>query len=156
LERGEIAIVTFQFVALVGVVLLLSTFTPGQTAQSTPTFGSVYWGTPAQGVALANGHVTKVSQNESSITAFFTVAYSTQVSAVSGSRLCVAPNSASGESTTYTNITFSYDSSTKADSVVISPTVQEPGWVCTYSVKVTDGLLQTTTWQGSVEWGAQP
>ena len=36
LERGEIAIVVVQFVALVAVVLLLSSFTPGQSAQSSP------------------------------------------------------------------------------------------------------------------------
>jgi len=153
LERGEIAIVVGQFVALVAVVLILSSYTPGQSAQSNPVFASVYWGSPGQGVSLASGQVTKVSHNESSITAYFNVAYSTQVAAVSGSRLCSAPNGVAGESTAYTNITFSFDPSRHADSVVLTPTDQRPGWVCTYTVKVTDGLLQTATWLGSVEVG---
>lgn len=151
LERGEIAIVAFQFVALVAVVLLITSFTPGQSSQSNPFISSVYWGPPGQGIGLSNGHLTKVSQNESAITAYFTVASSTKVSAVSGARLCVGPGSSSGESTTYTTIPFGYDYSRNADSVVLSPAVQQPGWVCTYTIKVTDGLLQTATWVGSVE-----
>jgi hypothetical protein len=151
LERGEISIVAFQFAALVAVVLLLSSFTPGQSAQSNPVIGSVYWGSSSQGTALPSGHLAKVSQNESVVTAYFTVAFSTHVSAVSGSRLCVGPNSTSGESTTYTTIPFNYDSSKGAYSVVLSPTVQQPGWVCTYTIKVTDTLSQTSTWLGSVE-----
>lgn len=140
-------IVAVQFAALVGVVIFLSTFTPGQNAQSTPVIGSVYWGPSSQGIPLHSGQLTKVSQNESLVTADYSVAFSTQVSAVSGSRICVAPNSTSGESTTYTQISFSPASG----SLVLSPAVQQPGWVCTYTIKVTDGLSQTTTWLGSVE-----
>jgi hypothetical protein len=151
LERGEIAIVATQFIALVVVVILLSSFTPGQSSQSNPVIGSVYWGPSSQGTALPNGQLTKVSQNASVVTAYFTVAFSTQVSAVSGSRLCLGPNSTSGESTIYTNIPFSYDASKRSDSIALSPTVQQPGWVCTYTIKVTDGLSQTTRWLGSVE-----
>jgi hypothetical protein len=151
LERGEIAIVALQFVALITVVLLLSSFTPGQSAQSNPVIGTVYWGTPSHGISLQSGQLTKVGQNESVITAYFTVAFSTQVSAISGSRLCVGPDSAVGESIIYTNIPFSYDASRRSDSVALSPTVQQPGWICTYTIKVTDGLLQTATWLGSVE-----
>ena len=81
LERGEVAIVVVQFVALVAVVLLLSSFTPGQSAQSTPVISSVFWGPTSQGVALHQGQLAKVSQNESVITAYFTVAFSTKVSA---------------------------------------------------------------------------
>jgi hypothetical protein len=151
LERGEVTIVAAQLVALLAVVLLLSNFTPGQTSQSNPVFSSVYWGAPGLGVSLGSGRVTVVAVNESSITAYFNVAYSTQVSGVTASRFCTAPNSLAGDATVYTNITFSYDSARKADSVVLSPSIQQPGWVCAYTIKVTDGLQQTTTWLGSVE-----
>lgn len=140
-----------QFVALIAVVLLLSGFTPGQSAQSNPVISSVYWGPAGEGITLPNGQLTTVKQNESVITAYFAVAYSTQVSAVSGSRLCVAANSTSGDSTIYTSIPFSYDPTRHSDSIVLSPTVQQPGWVCTYTIKVTDGLSQSATWLGSVE-----
>ena len=152
LERGEMAIVVVQFAALVAVVLLLSSFTPGQSAQSMPVVSSAYWGTTSQGVTLHQGQTTKVTQNESVITAYFTVAFSTKVSAVSGSRLCVGPNSTAGESTTYTTIPFSPSSG----SLVLSPTGQQLGWVCTYTIKVTDTLSQTTTWLGSVELTLSP
>jgi hypothetical protein len=147
LERGEIAIVVVQFVALAAVVLILSSFTPGQSAQSNPVIGQVYWGGSAHGIALRAGQVTKVIQNESSITAYFSTAFSTKVSALSGSRLCESPNSTSGESTTYTTIAFSPTS----NSITLAPTGQQAGWVCTYTIKVTDALSQTTTWLGSVE-----
>ncbi len=121
LERGEAAIVVVQFVALVSVVLLLSSFSPGQSAQSTPVVGSVYWGTSSQGVPLAAGKLTTVTQNESVVTAYFTVAFSTKVSAVSGSRLCIGPNSTAGESTTYTIINFTYDSSKGSGTIPLTP-----------------------------------
>lgn len=151
LERGESGIVAVQFGALITVVLVLSSFSPGQSAQSTPAIGSVYWGTSTQGVALASGKVTTVTQNESVVTAYFTVAFSTKVSAVSGSRLCIGPNSTVGESTTYTVINFAYDSSKGTGSIPLSPTGQHAGWVCAYTIKVTDSISQTTTWLGSVE-----
>jgi hypothetical protein len=147
MERGEIAIVAVQFVALVAVVLILSSFTPGQSAQSNPVVGPVYWGSSAHGIALRSGQLTKVTQNESAITAYFTTAFSTKISAVSGSRLCVGPNSTAGESTIYTTIAFSPATS----SLTLAPTGQKLGWVCTYTIKVTDALSQTTTWLGSVE-----
>jgi len=148
LERGEIAISVVQFVALVTVVVALTSFTPGQNVQSSPVITSVYWGANGQGVALHSGQTTKVTQNQSFVTAYFSVAFSTQVSAVSGSRLCVGPSSAAGEATTYTTIQFSPASG----SLVLSPAVQQPGWVCTYTIKVTDALSQTTTWLGSVQF----
>jgi len=151
LERGEMAIVVIQFAALVGVVLVLSTFTAGGSATSTPSFNSVYWGAPNSGVALHNGQLTKVSQNESEVTAYFTVAFSTKVSAITATRLCVGSNASAGESTTYTNIPWGYDSQRNSNFMTISPTGQPAGWQCTYTIKVTDGLLQTTTWLGSVE-----
>jgi hypothetical protein len=147
MERGEIGIVVVQFSALIAVVLLLSSFTPGQSAQSSPVIASVYWGPSTQGLALHGGQLTRVSRNESVVSADFTVASTTQVSAVSGSRLCVAPNSTAGESTIYTSISFSPASG----SLVLSPTVQQPGWICTYTIKVVDSLSQTTTWLGSIE-----
>jgi len=152
LERGEVAIVAAQFAALIAVVLLLSSFTPGQSSQSSPVIGSVYWGTPGQGVTLQNGQLAKVALNESAITADFTVAFSTKPSAVTGSRLCIGPNSTAGESTTYTYIPFAYDSSKGTYTIVLSSTVQQPGWVCTYTIKVTDTLSESATWLGSVEF----
>jgi hypothetical protein len=151
LERGEVGIVAAQLAALISVVLLLSSFSPGQSAQSTPVIGSVYWGTSIQGVALQTGHLTKVNQNESVVTAYFTVAFSTQVSAVSGSRLCYGPNSTVGESTIYTIIPFTYDPSKGSGTIPLSPAGQQAGWVCAYTIKVTDDLSQTATWLGSVE-----
>ena len=144
------AIVTVQFVALMALVVLLSIYTPGESAQSTPVFASVYWGQASQGIGLQNGQVTKVSLNESVITAYFNVAYSTQVSAVSASRLCVDSSSSAGVSTVYTNLPFGYESSRHANYVLVSPTVQQSGWDCTYTIKVTDGLSQTSTWLGTV------
>jgi len=151
LERGEVGIVVVQFVALVAVVLLLSNFSPGQSATSTPSFTSVYWGTSAQGVRLTVNKLTMVSQNESTITAYFTVAFSTQVSAVAGSSLCIVPGATTGVSTTFTKIQFTYDGSKGSGTIPLSPTGQQAGWVCTYTFKVTDSLSQTTTWLGSVE-----
>jgi len=151
LEPGEVGIVVVQFVALVAVVLLLSSFSSGQSAQSTPVIGSVYWGTSSQGVALSAAKLTMVNQNESVVTGYFTVAASTKVSAVSGSRLCSGSNSSVGESTTYTVIPFTYDEAKGTGSVPLSPAGQQAGWVCTYTIKVTDSLSQTTTWLGSVE-----
>ncbi len=151
LERGEAGIVAVQFAALVAAVVLLSSFSPGQSAQSTPAFTSVYWGTSSQGVALSSGKVTTVTQNESVVTAYFAVAFSTKVSAVAGSRLCIGPNSSLAESTTYTTINFTYDSSKGTGSIPLSPTGQQAGWVCAYTIKVTDSLSQTSTWLGSVE-----
>ena len=151
LEHGEVVIVTIQFAALVLVVLLLSSFSPGQSAQSTPVYGSVYWGTSAQGVALHEGQLTTVTQNESVVTAYFTVAFSTQISGVSGSRLCTTSNSTSGLSTTYTVIPFTFDESKGSGMVPLSPAGQQAGWICTYTIKVTDSLSQTATWLGSVE-----
>lgn len=151
MERGEVAIVAIQFVALVTVVLILSSFSPGQSATSTPAINSVYWGTSSQGVALKEGALTMVAQNESVVTAYFTVAFSTAVSAVSGSRLCFGPNSSLGESTTYTVIPFTYVKAKGSGTIPLSPTGQQADWVCTYTIKVTDSLSQTVTWLGSVE-----
>jgi hypothetical protein len=145
------AIVAAQFAALIALVVLLSSFTPGQSAQSNPVISSVYWGTPGHGLLLQSDHLAKVKLNESAVTADFTVATSTQPSAVTGSRLCLAPNSTSGVSTTYDSIPFSFDPSKGAYSMVLAPTVQQTGWVCTYTLKVTDSLSQTSTWLGYVE-----
>jgi hypothetical protein len=149
LERGEVAIVTAQFVALIVVVLFLSSFSPGQSAQSTPAFGSVYWGTSQQGTPLSEAHTTVVKQNASALTAYFTVAFSTQISAVAGSRLCLA-NATSGVLTTYTTIPFTL-TSRGTGSIPLSPVGQPTGWVCTYTIKITDSLSQTVTWLGSVQ-----
>jgi hypothetical protein len=151
LERGEIGIVVIQFVALISVVLILSSYNQGNSSQSTPVFNSVYWGAPGQNIALHNGGLTMVSQNESSITGYFSVAFSTHVSAITATRLCVYSNSSAGESTTYTNIPWGFDSQKNSNYVTITPTGQPVGWECTYTIKVTDGLSQTTTWLGTVE-----
>jgi hypothetical protein len=135
------------------VVLLISSFATGQTAQSTPVVNSAYWGTSNQGVPLRSGQVTKVSQNESVLTVYFAVAFSTKVSAISGSRLCVSPNSTSGVSTSYDTIPYVFDRSKGSGTVTLSPTGQQAGWVCTYTIKITDNLSQTATWLGSVELG---
>ncbi len=151
MERGEVLVVGLQFAALFAIVLLISNYTPGQSAQANPVVGSVYWGPAGAGLSLGSGGLTKVSQNQSSITAYFSVAYSTKVSAVSASRLCVDPSSTQGESVVYTDIQFSYDQQRHSSYVVIQPTTQKPGWDCTYTIKVTDDLSQTATWLGSVE-----
>ena len=153
LERGEVAILAVQFVALILVVLLISNFTSGQTAQSSPTINSAYWGVSDGGTALKSGQVTKIGQNESVLTVYFAVAFSTRVSAISGSRICAEPNATSGVSTTYTSVPYEFDESKGSGSVSLSPVGQQAGWVCTYTVKVTDDLAQTVTWVGSVELG---
>lgn len=150
LERGEAGIVAIQFAALIIVVVVLSSYSPGQSAQSTPVFGSVYWGTSSQGVALHEGALNVVKENESVVTAYFTVAFSTQISAVSGSRLCTS-NSTTGVSTIYSTIQFTFDSSKGSGTIPLTPAGQPDGWVCTYTIKVTDSLSQTVTWLGSVE-----
>jgi hypothetical protein len=151
LERGEAGILVIQFAALIAVVLLLSSFSAGQSARSTPNISSVYWGTSDHGIPLQSGKLTRVSQNESLVTAYFTVASSTKVSDVSGSRLCTEPNSTTGESTTYTYIPFTFDPTKGSGTIPLSPTDQPSGWVCTYTIRVTDSLSQTATWLGSVE-----
>jgi len=152
LEKAEGAIITGQFAALVGIVLLLANYTPGQSSLSYPVISSVYWGSPGHGDPLTKGQVVKVTDNQSMITAGFTVAFSTKVSAVSASRLCVDPASGTGVSTTYNVIQFGYDSSKGVHTVTVSPAVQQPGWDCSYTITVTDGLSQTATWLGTVEF----
>jgi len=151
MERGEIVIVSIQFVALLAVVILLTSFSPTNSAQSYPVISSVYWGSSSQNIPLQNGALTKVTQNQSEITGYFHVAYSTQVSAIAATRLCFGSNSSSGESTTYTNIPWGFDSQKNSNYLTLSPTGQPSGWRCTYTIKVTDGLSQTTTWLGTVE-----
>lgn len=150
LEKGEAAIVAVQFVALIAVVLLISQFSPGQSVESAPMVNSVYWGSSDGGVALHVDQLTKVSQNASVVTAYFTLAYSTSISSVSGSRLCTTSTS-SGVATTYTTIPFTFVASKGTGTVPLSPAGQSVGWVCTYTIKVTDSLSQTVTWVGSVE-----
>jgi hypothetical protein len=152
LEKAEAAIITGQFVALIAIVLLLANYTPGQSSLSYPVVSSVYWGSPGNGVSLQKGQTMKVMQNESEVTAYFTVAFSTSVSAVSASRLCVDPANGAGVSTTYNTIQFGYDSAKSQHTVTVSPTVQQPGWECTYTITITDGLSQTATWLGTVEF----
>jgi hypothetical protein len=150
LEKGEITIVVFQFVALIVVVLVLSNYSQGNSTQSTPIFNTVYWGTPSQNIGLREGGTTMVTQNETMITAYFNVAFSTHVSSITATRLCIGSNATAGESTTYTNIPWGYDAQKKSNYLTITPTVQPAGWKCTYTIKVTDGLSQTTAWLGTV------
>lgn len=152
MERGEAAIVAAQLVALIVVVLVLSGFTPGQSAQSTPVVQSVYWGTQGHGDALRKNAVTRVSENESVVTAYFSVAFSTQVSSVSGSRLCTTPGSTQAEATDFSPLPFTFDSNKGTGSIPLSPATQQAGAVCTYTIKVTDSLSQTVTWIGSVQF----
>jgi hypothetical protein len=151
LEKGEITIVAIQFVALIAVVLVLSSFTEGNSTQSTPVFNTVYWGVPGQNIPLHMAATTTVRQNETVITAYFSVAFSTHVSSITATRLCIGANASAGESTTYTNIPWGYDSQVKSNFLTITPTGQPTGWQCTYTIKVTDGLSQTTSWLGTVE-----
>lgn len=152
MEKAEAAIIAGQFVALIVIVLLLASYTPGQSSLSYPVVNSVYWGSAGNGVSLQKDQTVKVTQNESEITAYFSVAYSTTVSAVSASRLCVDPATGAGVSTVYDTIQFGYDSAKGLHTVTVSPTVQQPGWQCSYTLTVTDGLSQTVTWLGTVEF----
>jgi hypothetical protein len=157
LEKGEIGVLTVQFAALIFVVLLLSVFAQGSNNQSTPEITSVYWGplpttghtTPTLGTGT-NNEVT----NATSITVFYSLAFSTHVTSVSASRLCQSTNS-SGLDQVYTDLPINYDTSKAAyyftfGSTGGQTTTQRAGWSCQYTITVTDSLEQTTTWLGTV------
>ena len=150
MEKGEIAILTGQFGALVLVILLFSNFVPGGAsadALSTPTIGAVYWGPVSAGVQLARGGTTTVTTNATTVTVDYALAFSTTPASVTGTRLCanVSPNDY-GQELVYTNFTVDY----KTDSFTFVPTSQPLGAQCTYTLQLTDSLQQPTIWEGTV------
>jgi hypothetical protein len=151
MEKGEAAVLAVQFGALAVVVLLLTVAGPGQNVQSTPSFIQVYWGDPSSGAVLTSGQTNVVTQNSSSISALFNLAYSTKVSALSASRLCIDPTTKAGVSNTYTNLQIQFDVSRNAYAVTVSPTGQHGGWQCSYTITLTDSISQTAVWVGTVQ-----
>jgi len=157
MEKGEIGVLSIQFGALIIVVFLLTVLAHGTNTQSTPEITTVYWGPlPAQGATtptLGQGTNTEAT-NATSMTVFYSLAYTTHVTSVSASRLCLASNS-TGEDLVYTNLPINYDSAKGQyyftfGSTGGQTTTQLAGWSCTYTVTVTDSLEQTTVWVGTV------
>jgi len=147
LEKGEIAILTGQFGALILVILVLSNFVPGANALSTPTTGSVYWGPVSANVQLTKGVTNTVTTNATSMTVDFNLAFGTTPASVSVTRLCanVPPND-TGQELVYTDFSMNY----KTDTFTFGPTGQPLGAQCTYTVELTDSLQQSTIWEATV------
>ncbi|MDA4114835.1 MAG: hypothetical protein OK474_12395 [Thaumarchaeota archaeon] len=152
LEKGEIAIVAGQFIALALVILILGNYFGTNTNQTlTPETGKVYWGAPSAGVTLEIHRLTQVNTNASSISMYFSLAQGTTIGSASASRLCVNPSTNNtGEVQGYTRILINYDGQKKQNYLQFGPTGQALGIGCTYTISVTDSLQQTVTWVGTV------
>ncbi len=154
MEKGEVAILTIQFGALIVAVLLLSNFAYGSNATSTPSVAAVYWGVPPPGTGVTIGTGTHTeTTNASQISAFYSLAEGTQLITISASRLCTNPQQNAtvvGGKLEYTNMTRYYDSSKGAYYYALYPVTQPTGWSCVYYITVTDSLGQTATWIGTV------
>jgi hypothetical protein len=155
LEKGEVAILSIQFGALILAVLFLSGFASSSSgALSTPQITSVYWGAPPPGNGTSIGHGTNdEATNATSMSFFYNLAESTHLVSVSASRFCINPQAnatAGGAEDTFTHIPWYYSSDKKSYYFTFSPTGQPTGWTCEYSIAITDSLAQTTTWVGTV------
>lgn len=154
MEKGEVAILSIQFGALILVVLLLSNFGSGVTnASSTPSIPKVYWGIPPPGNGTSIGQSTNhETVNASTMSFYYTLAPTTSLVTASASVFCVNPQNAtaSGDIIDYTNLTRHYDTSAKDFYFTFGPVGQPNGWSCVYSLSVTDSLGQVSTWVGTV------
>ncbi len=154
MERGEVAIVSAQFLALAVLILLLGNYgnVTGKGITNAEV-NSVFWGTPSQGVALKSGVLNLETTNASTISLYFSLPPGTDVSLpVTASRLCLDPTANNtGKVRVYTNITISYDSTVKKNYIVIGPTGQPTGIGCLYTITLTDTLQQTATWTATVK-----
>lgn len=150
MEKGEITVLAIQFGVLIVVVLLLSNLA-GPDTQSTPQITTVYWGSPppASGTVIIKPGINDELTNASTITVYFSLAYSTHPVSISASRLCLVTNGTAGEQV-YTRLPISYDSAKKSYYFTFGPTGQPFGWSCEYTLTLTDSLQQTTTWVGTV------
>jgi hypothetical protein len=152
LEKGEVAIVGGQFLALAVLILLLGNYAGVGLGSPTTKVGTVYWGAPPGGAALTKGVLNKETTNASAMYVYFNLGPSTTVSSVSASRLCLdtAANNTGG-SLTYTQISINYDSQKHENYITFGPTGQPSGVGCDYTVTITDSLQVVNTWTGSVE-----
>jgi hypothetical protein len=156
-EKGEVAIVGGQFLALALVVLILGNYlgTGAINGVSIPEVKNVYWGPPSGSPTLDKGGVTTVKANSSTISVFYSLASGTQISSIAASRLCLNPSAQSkGTDQVYTNMTIEYDSKVRLNYVQLGPapisTEQPVGIRCYYSITITDSLQQVATWTGTV------
>jgi hypothetical protein len=150
LEKGEVAIVSGQFIALALVIILLGNFAGGTgTGISTPVIGNVYWGSASAGVTLQKGALNTEQTNASSVSVYYTLVRSTHVSSVAASRLCLATDG-TGQELVYTKIPLSNDTTSKSTFFTFGPTGQATGLTCYYTVSITDSLQEVITWSGSV------
>lgn len=150
LEKGEVAIVGGQFLALAVLVLILGNY--AGTSGPTTHVGTVYWGAPSGGVTLAKNAVNSEKSNASLIYVYYTLASNTAVSSISASRLCLNPAANNtGESLIYTQIPINYDSQRHQNYISFGPTGQAAGIGCDYTVVITDTVQQVTTWTGTVK-----
>jgi hypothetical protein len=154
LEKGEVGILAVQFGALIFAVLLLSNFAYGTNASSTPAITQVYWGTPPPGTGSSIGTGTNLEKtNATTMSFFYTLAYSTHLVSVSALSFCTNPQAnatAGGAANTYTHIPQYYSTSKKAYYFTFGPTGQPTGWSCIYSITITDSLGQQANWAGTV------
>lgn len=152
MEKGEVGVLAGQFAALVVVLLVLSNFASGTSPLSTPTIGAVYWGAPSGNIQLTKGVTNTEAANASTISVFYSLAYSTTPATASATKLCLN----SGQNDTggvfiYTNITFKYDAASKTNYISFGPAGQSAGQTCTYTVQLTDSLQQVATWVAIVK-----
>ena len=153
MEKGEVVILTGQFLALAVLVLLLGNYISTLGGGPTTTqAGPAYWGGITSGVALKSGAVNSETTNASVISVYFEVAQSTRIASLSASRLCLTSGAnATGEERAYTTIPISYDPQKGQDYVSFGPTGQPLGVRCDYTFTITDTLQSVATWTGTVE-----
>ena len=150
MEKGEIAILTIQFGALLIVVLAVGNILPVGSVQTTPTVSGVYWGDPANNTPIPSGGTLKTKTNQSIIYFYFQLNGGGEIASTSASRFCINQTVREGESTTYVKIQFGYDTGRKANYLLITPTTQRLGLSCVYNVQITDRLLQTVKWTATI------
>jgi hypothetical protein len=149
-EKGEVGVISVQFIALIISLLVLSNFTHVTDRYSTPNLQNVYWGQPSGHVQLTKGGSNTETVNASDMYVYFTLAQGTTASSLSASRLCNnAPPSGEGEQDTYDQIVINYTTPTSGY-FFFGSTEQSLGETCTYSMQLTDSLQQVTNFVATV------
>lgn len=148
LEKGEVAIIAGQFAALAVAILLLSG-AGAVPAISTPQINSIYWGgpPPASNISITKSALNRETVNASTISVFYGLAAGTTPDSAAASRLCLSANG-TGKVFTYVEVSFLYDNASKKYYMSFGPGGGPLGEQCTYTVTLTDSLLQsvTATW----------
>ena len=154
MERGEVAIVSIQFVALALLVLLLGNY--GNVTGKGVSYAqvdNVYWGTPSQTTALKAGGLNVESVNASTVSLYFSIPQGSSIaSPITASRICIDPAANNtGQVRDYTNITINWDSKAKQNYIAIGPAGQPEGIGCSYTISFSDSLNQPVSWTAVVK-----